>query len=262
MSTPESTRQAGPLRAATGAGCVPASEQAVHHETAEVSEPDAPVGRRRAGRPRTGILSRRLILETGLKLIDERGPHGAGMRAIAQELGVRPSALYNHVDGQPALVAGVRELISERIPTGMFDELPWDEALESWAHHYREAFAAHPPTIALLAVLPLSEDSITTRMYEAVISALGRAGWPAERRLEVLVTLEAFILGAALDLAADDDMMNPGPRKDVPNYTEAYRARAELLARTGERAANRSFALGLRALLTGFRAELNSASEE
>ena len=217
---------------------------------------------RRAGRPRTGILSRRLILETGLRLIDERGPHGAGMRAIAQELGVRPSALYNHVDGQPALVAGVRELISERIPTDMFADQRWDAALESWAHHYREAFAAHPPTIALLAVLPLSEDSITTSMYEVVIASLARAGWPADRRLEVLVTIEAFILGAALDLAAEDDMMNPGPRTDVPAYTEAYRSRAELLARTGERAADRSFALGLRALLTGLRAELRELRGE
>ncbi|WP_427870466.1 TetR/AcrR family transcriptional regulator [Leucobacter luti] len=218
----------------------------------EVADPP----RRRAGRPATSILSRTLILETGLRLIDERGADGAGMRAIAKELGVRPSALYNHVAGYPELVAGVRELISERIPTDMFDTLPWDQALSEWAHHYRAAFAAHPPTIALLAVLPLSEDSVTTEMYERVVASLGRAGWPVERHLEVLVAVEAFILGAALDLAADDDMMNPGSRTDVPEYLAAYRARAARLAAGGRRAADLSFETGLRALLAGLRVEL------
>lgn len=219
-------------------------------------------GRRRAGRPRTGILSRQLILETGLRLIDERGAEGAGMRAIATELGVGPSALYNHVAGQTELMAGIRELISDRIGSDVFDELPWDQALEQWAYRYREAFAAHPPTIAMLAVLPLAEDSVTTVMYDDAITLLVGAGWPAARALELLVALEAFVLGSALDLAADPDMMNPGPREDVPHYSAAYRARAERIAATGTSAADASFTLGLRALLVGFRAELDAISRE
>ncbi|MBK0422302.1 TetR/AcrR family transcriptional regulator C-terminal domain-containing protein [Leucobacter sp. CSA2] len=219
-----------------------------------------PPVRRRAGRPRTGILSRKLILETGLRLIDERGADGAGMRAIAHELGVGPSALYNHVGGQAELMAGIRELISDRIGSEMFADLPWDQALEAWAHRYRAAFAAHPPTIAMLAVLPLSADSITTVMYEDVIAKLVGAGWPPARALELLVALEAFILGAALDLAADPDMMNPGPRGDVPAYSAAYAARAARIEETGTSAADASFALGLRAMLAGFRAELAGLS--
>ncbi|QYM75224.1 TetR family transcriptional regulator [Leucobacter luti] len=219
------------------------------------SESEDPAPKRRAGRPRTSVLSRRLILETGLRLIDEVGAHGVGMRAIAKELGVRPSALYNHVAGQDELVAGVRELISDRIPVDMFVREPWDVALAEWAVGYRRTFAAHPPTIALLAVLPLSEDSVTSQMYDTVISALMRGGWPADRALTLMVALESFILGSALDLAAVDDMMDPGPRRDVPAFSEAYRSRAEHLAARGEGPAEASFQLGLRALFTGFRAE-------
>lgn len=219
------------------------------------SGPGASEAKRRAGRPRTSVLSRTLILETGLRLIDEVGAHGIGMRAIAKELGVRPSALYNHVAGQDDLIAGVRELISDRIPVDMFEREPWDLALAAWAVGYRRTFAAHPPTIALLAVLPLAENSVTSLMYDTVIAALVRGGWPAGRALTLMVALESFILGSALDLAASDEMMDPGPRDDVPAFSEAYQSRAANLAKRGERPAEASFELGLRALLTGFRAE-------
>lgn len=219
----------------------------------------APGARRRAGRPVVGVLSRRLIIETGLRLIDERGAEGAGVRAIAAELGVRPSALYNHVAGRADLIAGVRELISDRIPTDAFEQEPWDVALAGWAHHYRRAFAAHPSTIALLAVLPLAEESATTRMYDAVIAGMLRAGWPEDRALAALVALESFILGSALDLCADDDMLDPGPRTDVPAFTAAYEARAAALSVSGQSPADASFELGLRVMLAGLRAELAAA---
>ncbi|WP_125098281.1 TetR/AcrR family transcriptional regulator [Leucobacter chromiireducens] len=220
---------------------------------AETSAPSAP--KRRVGRPRNRVLSRRLILETGLRLIDERGAHGVGMRAIASELGVRPSALYNHIGGEAELIAGVRELISDRIAVDMFASEPWDEALAGWATHYRSTFAAHPPTIALLATLPLAENSVTSQMYETVIAALVRAGWSGERALALMVALESFILGSALDLAADDSMLDPGPRDDVPEFTAAYAERSTVLAERGVRPADAAFDLGLRAILNGFRAE-------
>src|SRR4051794_19677753 len=49
--------------------------------------------KRRVGRPKQSVLSRSLILETGLQLMDEHGADAAGMRAIAKRLDVRPSAL-------------------------------------------------------------------------------------------------------------------------------------------------------------------------
>jgi AcrR family transcriptional regulator len=131
-------------------------------ENGEKAPGESNAPRRGVGRPRRRVLSRQLILETGLRLIDEHGESGAGVRAIAQELGVRPSSLYNHVASRADLIAGVRELISDRIDVACFDELPWDRALERWADSYRAAFAAHPPTIALLATTPLTVESRTS----------------------------------------------------------------------------------------------------
>jgi len=180
------------------------------------------------------------------------------MRAIAKELGVQPSALYNHVAGHAELMAGVRELLGERIPVDMFAERPWEEALAEWATLYRSAFAAHPATIALLAVLPLAEDTALTGMYDTVVGTLVRAGCREDRAVSVVVALESFILGSALDLIAADDMLDPGPRDDVPAFSSAYRARAERLAETGQRPADASFEIGLRAMIAGFGAEFGA----
>lgn len=216
------------------------------------------VPKRRAGRPPQRVLSRDIIFEAGLKLLDERGAHGSGMRDIARELGVQPSALYNHVAGQDDVIAGVRELIGERIDGTMFDRLPWDEALVFWAHSYREAFAAHPPTIALLAVTPVLPDSRISLMYEKVLSALEQAGWPLDQLLSVMVVVESFILGSALDAVADDEILNPGERQDVPTYSAAHEARRAAI--DGHRPADVAFELGLEVITSGLRARLAALS--
>lgn len=235
-----------------------AQEQVEPSTGQSVSLPSQGV-KRGVGRPKKNVLSRQLILETGLALIDEHGAEGAGMRAIAKRLGVRPSALYNHVSGQAELVAGVRELVSSRISTEAFDRLPWDEALAEWARLYRVAFAAHPSTIALLAVVPIEGAGATTLMYDRVVEALVRAGWDESKVLVAMVALESFILGSALDSSAPDDMMKPSEGSAAEAFASAYYARASALAALGVRPADASFELGLRALVSGFKAEFEAS---
>lgn len=208
-----------------------------------------PAQARKSGRPRVAVLSRDLILETALKLLDKNGEHGAGIREIARALDVRPSALYNHVSGQDDIIAGIRELVSDRIDTSGFDTLEWDDAVRQWARSYRLAFAAHPPTIGMLAVAQLKPKSRTSKMYDAVCSGLINAGWPEAQVLNVIVALECFILGAALDHVAPDDMLNPGEDEESTAFVGAYQARVE--ACTDIRPTDAVFELGLEAMLAG-----------
>ncbi|MFC5336941.1 TetR/AcrR family transcriptional regulator [Leucobacter denitrificans] len=213
---------------------------------------------RRVGRPSKQVLSRTKIVEAALELLDEHGEQGYGMRDIAQRLGVRPSALYNHVSGKDDITRGIRELIGEQIAPGIFDGLPWDEGIAAWARNYRDAFAAHPPTIALLAVMPFDPTSQVGLAYDRVISTLVGQGWPRGEALSVLVALESFILGSALDAAAAPDMMDPGDRDDVPELTAAYRERGETLAEQGQSPADQAFELGLSIFIGGLRAQLGA----
>lgn len=212
-----------------------------------------PRSTRKSGRPLVAVLSRELILDTALALLDARGEHGAGIRDIARELDVRPSALYNHVSGQDDITAGIRELISDRIDVTGFTRLDWEGAVREWAWSYRNAFAAHPPTIAMLAVTKLVPRSRTSRMYEAVCRGLIDAGWPADRALTVIVALECFILGAALDQVASDDALDPGEDAESPHFVLAFSSRAA--ASATQRPSDLAFECGLEAMLAGLRTE-------
>lgn len=217
--------------------------------------PTSEPSRRKVGRPSTGVLTRRLILETALRLLDENGADGFEMKDVAAALEVRPSALYNHVRGKDAVLAGVRELVGERISAEVFDHAPWHEALTQWSWEYRNAFASHPPTIALLAMTPLSPDSEVPPVYDRVIRTLHQAGWGHERALNVLVALESFILGSALDLAAAPDMLNPGPRTDTPDFSRAYAERERRIAADQKSPADLAFETGLGLFIGALRAE-------
>ena len=211
---------------------------------------------RSAGRPRQAVLSRDLIMRTGRRLLDERGEQGAGIRDIAAELGVRPSALYNHIGGQDDLTGGIRELVSDRIDVSGFAELDWAAAVRHWARSYRGAFAAHPPTIAILAVRPLVPFSRTSRMYDAVCRGFAEAGWPESETLSAIVALESFILGCALDDTAPNDMLDPGDDAQNPDFCAAYTARSEALG--DRRNAEAAFELGLEAMIVGLTARLEA----
>lgn len=215
---------------------------------------------RRVGRPTTTVLTRDLIARAALQLLDASGPDGFTMSRLAQALRVRPSALYNHVAGKEDVIASMRELVSDRIDVSAFETEPWDQALLRWARSYRVVFARHPPTIALFATLPLKGALRTMRMYDTVVDAMLRAGWPQAEVLPAIVAVESFILGSALDAIAPGDMLDPaGVETEVPAFAAAYAARAVAVGSASP--ADGAFALGLHALLSGLRARHAALSD-
>ncbi len=52
-------------------------------------------------------LSRELIIDTALRLVEERGPMGLSMRELAEALNVKAASLYNHISGMDDLMGQV-----------------------------------------------------------------------------------------------------------------------------------------------------------
>ena len=52
-------------------------------------------------------LSRDLIIDTALRLVEERGPMGLSMRELADALDVKAASLYNHISGMDDLMGQV-----------------------------------------------------------------------------------------------------------------------------------------------------------
>ncbi len=219
--------------------------------TEEIAQP------RSAGRPRTAVLHRERIVATALELIDEVGAESFSVNALAARLSVRPSSLYNHVAGKDDLLAGVQELITDAIDASMFDTLPWAEAVAGWARSYRAAFVRHPNAIPLFATSPVAGAVRTMAMYERVVIGFERAGWPADRILPAVVAIESFILGSALDAVAAPGVFSPGEAADqVPHLSAAVVADDRLAAESGQPSTDRSFEIGLQAMVAGLAGQL------
>ncbi|MFE7663129.1 TetR/AcrR family transcriptional regulator [Streptomyces celluloflavus] len=139
------------------------------------------------------------IIREALALIDAEGADAFSLPRLAARLGIRTPSLYHHVTGRAAVVEGVRRLVVEEMDTSAFADRPWDAALTAWARSYRDAFARH-------RTARHHHDQLTGHPRQ-VRDGPGRAR--PQRLVAVLTSVEAFLLGSALDLAAPPLMIDP-----------------------------------------------------
>ncbi|MBG7588464.1 TetR/AcrR family transcriptional regulator [Rothia kristinae] len=234
---------------------------------------------RRRGRPTRTVLDPARIVATARELLETVG-EGFTMTMLARRLGVAPSSLYNHVGSKDEVLARISDDVARGIDAsalaglaaGAGPEAPevetaaspladpaaraaaWRDAAEAWARSYFRAFSAQPSMVAALALTPVAQAPQTLQMYETVIRGFLAAGWPEPLVLRVVETLEAFLLGSALDAAAPQDIFAPG----------ALSSRFPVMARVhglyettgGPAAATEAFEIGLDGILTGLERRL------
>ncbi|GAA3702891.1 TetR/AcrR family transcriptional regulator C-terminal domain-containing protein [Zhihengliuella alba] len=218
--------------------------------------PSARTAPRRRGRPSEPILSTERITDTAIRIISSRGFGDLTMTALARELGVSASALYNHMPSKREVLIRVQDRINQEIDCSGFERLPWDLALEHWARSYRDCYAELTALIPVVAVLSVADSPHTLRMYETVAQSLSAAGWQGAEVVEVIVAVESLVFGAAYDATAPADIFDAGEHAALaPTFTAAVAARP---AEAGA-AADAAFDVALSAMLDGLRARLSAA---
>jgi AcrR family transcriptional regulator len=207
--------------------------------------------RRRAGRPSAAVLDKAGITAGALKLISRKGYDGLTMAALAKQLEVAPSALYNHVAAKRDVLLLVEDHLTSLVDVSGFGAAPWEEAVRNWAWSYRNVFAEHTPLIPVIAVLPVTDAPQTLAMYETVTKGFLDAGFPQEHVVSSIVALESFIFGSAYDVTAPEDIFESGSMAEsTPHFTAAVRSAAG----GPTRPADVAFELGLEALISGLGA--------
>lgn len=208
---------------------------------------------RRRGRPPRPLLSREKITTAALAVVGRAGYEGLTMAALARELKTAPSALYNHVESKDEVLNWVQDDVCETIDTSGFGVDPWDLAITRWAHSYRAAFAPHLPLIPIIAVFPVAGAPHTLAMYERVADGLRAGGWPMDMVVDVIVAVESFVLGSAMDVSAPEGIFDVGDHHDLaPTFADAVAVRPA----RGAASADAAFGLGLTALVAGLRGTL------
>jgi AcrR family transcriptional regulator len=187
------------------------------------------------------------ILDAALACIDERGR--LTMADLAARLGASASSIYHHVSGRPEIVELLRERLVDHLEIPPLDRSDWGEQVAAWMRSYRQALAEHPNLIPLLSEQTMTAGAVLLG-YDRVAELLGTAGFPEDQVMLWVSVLDSYALGAALDLAAPDEVWRAGAG-GTPALEAALRA-----APQGRARADAAFELGLEALLVGMRSRL------
>ena len=102
-----------------------------------------------------GQVSRSVILQSALRIIDRDGVDGLSMRRLGEEVGRDPTVLYRHVPNKAALLDGVAEIVLGQLQVDTADP-DWAAQLRTMAHDFRRLALAHPNVVPLLVTRPLA----------------------------------------------------------------------------------------------------------
>lgn len=158
-------------------------------------------GTRAAGRK--GRLSRELVLDKALELVDAEGLDALTMRRLGQELGRDPMSLYRYAENRAALLDGVAELVLNQLSVHPKDP-DWKAQLRHIAHDLRRLALRHPNVVPLLVTRPLStplglRPLGTLRPLEQILALLIEAGFSPADALHVYRAYYGFLYGHILN---------------------------------------------------------------
>lgn len=159
-------------------------------------------GSTRSSTPR---LSRELIVETALALIDESGAQGLSMRSLAQQLGVEAMSLYRYVHGREDLLEGVVALIMSDLTSSLDAELTehWQGFLQTVAHEVRRIAIDHPKAFPLVATRHpaapwLRPPLRSVEVVDTFLSTLIDHGFTDAQAVGAYRAFSSFLLGQLL----------------------------------------------------------------
>jgi AcrR family transcriptional regulator len=213
-------------------------------------------------------LSRDLILDVALRIVDEEGIGALSMRAVAARLAVTPMALYFHVANKAELLDAVIHRVVAEIQLPDQPDATWDEFLLTFAQSGRQVMRAHPGiAAAIIGESPSGVGEPGLILGERIYAAMARAGFSGPDTVVGFYTVMVFVLGfVAMETPRHPKPLSPGERDAVVERMESFfaslptavypntvRLAPELARMTTEE----QFDGGVAAIIAGLRARLS-----
>lgn len=150
----------------------------------------------RIGRPKAAEnrLSRTLIVQTALALIDRDGLDSFSVRNVAKALDVFPTAVYWHVGDRNRLLSDVvthvlADLPPRRVPAR------WQDWIRQLLVRYRRTIRQHPNVAPLIGAQLVSNGSLDFRLVEGILACLSRADFKEQRLIDGYNVVMAGMVG-------------------------------------------------------------------
>jgi AcrR family transcriptional regulator len=154
-------------------------------------------------------LSRDRIVAAAIELADRDGIDSLSMRKLAQQLGVDPMSLYNHVRDKDDLLSGIVDGLVLKIEptTGGAD---WMANLRQTILDARRVLLQHPWSSRVIESR-VTPTPATLRYLDTVVGILRDGGFSLDLRHHSLHVLGSRILGFSQDLFDDSPDVRPEP---------------------------------------------------
>jgi AcrR family transcriptional regulator len=197
-------------------------------------------------------LTRELILDRAVALIERDGPDGLSMRRLGRELGVEGMALYHYVEGRDELLRAIGDRLLEPMrELDLTDD--WREACRRFATTLRDIARARPATFQLVGLYPF-DTPVALQPVERLLAVLIGAGFAPADALAAYRAVASYARGYALSEATGFtvDASLPGGRARLRALdADAFPILAGMTDELAAIDADSGFEVGLRALLGG-----------
>ena len=149
------------------------------------------------------MLTRSMILQAALRIVDRDGVDGLSMRRLSVALGRDPVMLYRHVPNKAAVLDGVAEIVLAQLSVDTADP-DWAGQLRVVAHDFRQLAMTHPNVVPLLVTRPLAtplglRPPGMLRPIEDVLALLTSAGFTGDDALHIYRVLFGYLYGHILN---------------------------------------------------------------
>jgi len=143
-------------------------------------------------------VTRELMIETALRLLDEVGLDGLTVRRLATELGVKSPSLYWHIRTKQELLDGMADAIIRAAGMGPpRDGESWQEWLTRRARSYRKTVLAHRDGARIIATAAWLSPA-TIRTFDEELSAMVRHGFTPALALHTIAAISRYVTGFVL----------------------------------------------------------------
>lgn len=212
-------------------------------------------------------VSRSVILQAALGIIDRDGIDGLSMRRLSEEVGRDPTVLYRHIPSKAALLDGVAEVVLGQLRVDTADP-DWAGQLRTVAHEFRRLAVTHPNVVPLLVTRPLAtplgqRPPGMLRPLEDVVALLTSSGFSGADALHIYRVLFGYLHGHILTELQEvierpeetDDVLRLGlHRLEITEFPQVRALASVLASYDGEAELDR----GLDLLLFGLTATLTT----
>ncbi len=216
-----------------------------------------------AGEARRGPLSRQLIAEAAMRLVDREGLPSLTMRGLGREVQIDPMSLYSYFSTKEDILNEVVDLLFREV--ALPPENPdWQQFSRELFSGFRRVLLAHPNAVPLLVTRsPRSQPALAP--IEASVRSLRKAGFDPPTALDGYRVLISFTVGYLLQEVSRFDETNVDPDSWGTGFyglseltSEETPHLLELAPVALQRQADEQFAEGLTLVLEGLSMRLGT----